>query len=267
MKTLRNLILLLSLAASSLPITTAATAPFRLTEIGITRFVRDAAGEGRVETGRLSLLGGFTRVTNTPSAFVDAVPAELLGKNLIYTEGWWAYGELGGEARANFQLADEGRPVVIRGLVYYRVEPNAEAKLDVASVINLSSRGVITPGNTPTLIGGFVIEGTAGSTRRVLLRAIGPSLTQFGVTDAASDPFLSLAKKTTTASYNGNWGERFDADAIAEVSAQVGAFPLARTSKDAALLVELTPGAYTASVFTEGNSAGGTALLEIYVLP
>jgi hypothetical protein len=267
MKSLRLLLVLFSLASGALPGASAASAPFRLFELGITRFVRDADGQGHVESGRLNALGTFTRVSTTPSAFVDFVPAELLGKNLIYTEGWFAYGQLGDDARANFQLADGGQPLSIRGLVYYRVETHEAARLAVAEVVNLSTRGRITPGTTPTLIGGFVVEGRHGVSRRVLVRAIGPSLAQFGVADAASDTFLFIEKNGQTLHFNGNWGERFDADEIASVTTQVGAFPLARASKDAALIVELPPGAYTASVVTEGGSTGGTALLEVYVLP
>lgn len=267
MKSLRVLFLFLGLAAGALSGASAASAPFRLFEIGITRFMRDSDGQGRVEKGRLTALGGFTRVSNTPSSFIDFVPTELIGKNLIYTEAWFAYGELGDEACANFQLGDGGRPVSIRGLVYYRVEPQESANLEVAHVVNLSTRGRITSGTTPTLIGGFVVEGSISTTRRVLVRAIGPSLTPFGVTDAVPDPYLFIEKNGMPIHFNGNWGERFDADEIARAAAQVGAFPLARASKDAVLLVELPAGAYTASVVTEGGSTGGTALLEVYVLP
>ncbi len=267
MKKLCVLLLLCSLATVLLPAASAASAPFRLFEIGITRFIRDAGGVGRVETGRLDALGTYTLVSSTPSPFVDAVPAELLGARLIYTEGWFAYGQLGTEALANFQLADGGRAISIRNLVYYRVEPREDAKLDVAGVINISTRGRISPGTTASLVAGFVIEGRQGLYRRVLIRAIGPSLARFGVGDAAPDPFLSVEKNGQTLYLNSNWSERFDADETEKVSAQVGAFPLPRGSKDCALVVELPPGNYTASVYTDGNTAGGTALVEVYILP
>lgn len=267
MKTLRFLLLLFSFAASGVLGASAATAPFRLFEIGITRFVRDAAGQGKVETGRLNALGSFTRVSINDSAFVDQVPPDLLGKNLIYTEGWYAYGQLGTEALANFELGNGGNPYSIRGLVYYRVEARGDSQLSVAHVINLSTRGRLTAGTAPSLIGGFVVEGQFGVSRRVLVRAIGPSLAQFNVGDAAPDPFLSIEKSGQTIYFNGNWSDRPDVADIERATTQVGAFPLTRGSKDAVLLVELSPGAYTASIFTEGSSAGGSALLEVYILP
>jgi hypothetical protein len=267
MKTLPRLLLLLSLLAGGVPALTAASTPFRLFEIAVTRFSRADNGRATLELGLLGANGQLRAVESHDIAMPPGMPEAALGKFVVSSEAWFAFQSLGAQAVSNFERVNRGLPHVIAGLPHYEVEPSPAARLDVAGVVNLSSRGLITPGNTPALVSGFVIEGAAGSTRRVLIRAIGPSLAQFGIADAAPDPFIAIYQKNTFLNFNGNWGERYDADAIAEVSAQVGAFPLARTSKDAAMLVELPPGAYTANVFTEGNAAGGTALLEIYVLP
>lgn len=242
----------------------AATGPLRLFELGATRFSRDANGAGRIENGRLDALGRFIVVTSSPTNLPAGTPDSALGRPLIFTEAWHAYGELGPQARANFRLKDDGAAVVLAGLLFYGLEPHPEARFDLGAVVNLSTRGQVAPGTASTLVGGFVIEGQA---RRVLIRAIGPGLAPLGVADALGDPFVSVQRHTTALRFNGNWSESADADEIEQAAAQVGAFPLARGSKDAAILVELSPGAYTASVFSENPAAGGTALLEIYVMP
>jgi len=264
MKVLPSLAALLGLASFITPSTSGANSPLRLFEIGVTRFVRNAEGEGRVENGRLNALGHFMLVNSSPSSFTGLVPDSVLGEPLIYTEAWFAYGQLGEDARANFPLANNGAAIALGSLLYYQVESDPDARLDVGNVVNLSTRGMVSPGTSPTLIGGFVIE---GQSRRVLIRAIGPSLAQYGVTDALANPFVTIQRRNTPIYYNGNWGANLDANEIAEAATRVGAFPLERASQDAALLVELSPGAYTASVISENPSVGGTALLEIYVIP
>jgi hypothetical protein len=263
MNSLRSLVLLLSLFASLASAASAATGPLRLFELGASRFSRDASGQGRVETGRLDTLGRFTVVVSGATDLTH-VPEAALNKPLIFTEAWHAYGQLGPEARNNFRLKDNGAPVMVGGLLHYVLEPHPEARFDVGAVVNLSTRGLVAPGATPKLIGGFVIEGQA---RRVLIRAVGPSLLPLGVDDAVGDPFVSLLHNNATLRFNGNWGASADVAEIEQAAAQVGAFPLNRASKDAAILVELQPGAYTVTVVSENPSFGGTALLEIYVMP
>jgi len=53
---------------------------------------------------------------------------------------------------------------------------------------------------------------------------------------------------------------------VASVAARVGAFPLPAGSKDAAILVSLAPGNYTALVSGAGESSG-IALVEVYEVP
>lgn len=263
MKSLRPLWFLVSLAAWLSPVAFAATSPLRLSELGVSRFSRDAGGQGRLESGRLDYLGRFIVVSNNPTDLTH-VPESALNRPLIYTEAWHAYGQLGAAARGNFRLKDNGAPVVVAGLLYFELEPNPDASHDQGTVVNLSTRGLVAPGATPKLIGGFVIEGQA---RRVLIRAVGPSLAPLGVDDAVGDPFVTLLNGNLSLRFNGNWGESLDVDEIEQAAAQVGAFPLSRASKDAAILVELQPGTYTATVVSENPSVGGTALLEIYVMP
>jgi hypothetical protein len=113
------------------------------------------------------------------------------------------------------------------------------------------------------LIPGFVVSGTGSL--RVLLRAVGPTLANFGVTGALSDPQLSLYRGTTLLATNDDWGSATNAAEIASATAQSGAFALGGGSRDAALIATLEAGPYTAIVSGVGN-ATGTALVEVYVL-
>jgi hypothetical protein len=122
---------------------------------------------------------------------------------------------------------------------------------------NLSTRGQVGTGSD-MLIAGFVVAGD--TPKQVLIRAIGPSLGDFGVTGALADPQLQLFSGNTLTSTNDNWG---GAPAISTAGNLVGAFPLAATSRDAVLLATLPPGSYTAQVSGVGG-ATGVALVELY---
>lgn len=126
--------------------------------------------------------------------------------------------------------------------------------------VNLSTRGeVAAPDNA--LIAGFVIGGT--QPRRVLIRAIGPSLAQFGVANPLVDPVLTLYRGNTVVATNDDWEISRSSAAVAATAQNIGAFALKAASLDSALLLTLAPGAYTA-VVTGANGATGTALVEVY---
>lgn len=261
---LLSLLLLIGLGAAQLANSAHAAAPFRLFELPATRFTAQPEGRARLEYGLLNTLEQF-RVTETfQVAMPPGMPAAALGKVLVSSEAWFAFQSLGPQALANFERVNNGVPHVVAGIPHYEVALRPDAISTVGKVVNLSTRGTVIRGTVPSLIGGFVIEGQA---QRVLVRAIGPGLSQFNVNGVLADPFLTIQKGNLGLHFNGGWGSRPDADEIAQTSTQVGAFPLARSSEDAALLVELPPGAYTASVVSESGNNGGEALLEIYVLP
>jgi hypothetical protein len=106
-------------------------------------------------------------------------------------------------------------------------------------------------------IGGFIITGN--DPKHVLLRAIGPSLTGFGVPDALADPVLELhgpgAFVTVT---NDNWRDTQEAEIQA-----TGMPPV--NDLEAAIDATLAPGSYTAIVRGNGNTSG-VALVEVYDL-
>lgn len=125
-------------------------------------------------------------------------------------------------------------------------------------LVNLSARAEVGAGENG-LIAGFTLTGNLP--RRMLVRAVGPGLGAFGVQGALVDPKLELFRDGVRMAENDNW----DA-ALAPTAAAVGAFALASGSRDAALLVTLLPGGYTAQV-SGVNQTTGAALVEIYEVP
>ncbi len=133
----------------------------------------------------------------------------------------------------------------------------------VAPLVNLSARATIGAGGD-ALIGGFVIGGPGA--QRLLIRAAGPTLAAFGVGGALADPALTVFRDGTPLAANDNWGTAPNAAQVTATAVQVGAFPFGFESRDAAVLVTLAPGAYSAVVSGVGG-ATGNALVELYAVP
>jgi beta-xylosidase len=131
-----------------------------------------------------------------------------------------------------------------------------------ARLINVSARSHVGTGED-VLIAGFYLSGNV--TRRLLIRAMGPSLAPYGVSGVLQDPELRLFNADRVRILeNDNWG---GSAALEAAFAQVGAFPpVANSSKDAALVVDLVPGLYTVHVAGVGDTTG-VALVEVYELP
>jgi hypothetical protein len=131
---------------------------------------------------------------------------------------------------------------------------------------NASTRTIVAP--EAALIAGFVISGTAP--QRVLIRAVGPTLgnAPFNVPGVLANPQLNLFRGATLVRTNDDWFRDPEANLIREAAAAVRAFALGAQSLDAALLVYLEPGAYTAVVSGPPNAGPnaqtGNALVEIY---
>ena len=144
----------------------------------------------------------------------------------------------------------------------YRLQTQAAAS--AGTLLNVSTRAFVGA-DDQVLIGGFVITGTAP--KQMLLRAAGPALVAFGLAGGAlADPVLDLYSGATLLQANDNWSSFTNGTAASELAAaaaQAGAFPFANGSTDAALLVTLPPGAYTAVVRGAGGLTG-TALVEAY---
>jgi len=85
------------------------------------------------------------------------------------------------------------------------------------------------------------------------------------VAGTLADPQLALYQGTTLVGVNNDWQAASDASDVVTATASAGAFALLNGSRDAALLIDLPAGAYTANVSGVGDTTG-TALVEVYVI-
>ena len=150
-----------------------------------------------------------------------------------------------------------GTGVTLAEIYDASLNPNA----DYQRLVNISSRGKVTP-DDGVLIGGFIVTGNSPKT--LLIRGIGPALTAFDITGALADPSLTIYQEGKVISTNEGWA---NSSAITTATIQTGAFTLPSGSKDAAVLITLNPGAYTAQIKSAKNASSGVALIEIYEVP
>lgn len=264
-------ILLAALSVVASVASLSAAQPFRLYEIFVERVIADTSGALIFDRGRLNAQGEFKHDIYAQISPTVKIPAEARNLNLLPFTMWPAYDALGTEALANFSLLrtdvsnlGEGGFFTFGGESYFVVNVSTKPKLDVGNLLNLSTRGAIAPGGEP-LIGGFVID---DHPRRVLVRGIGPALRGFGVTAPLANPVIRIYRQgeQSPLATNDDWGQPDKTAEIEAATTTVGAFALTRGSKDAALLIELPPGVYTAQVGS-ADATGGTALMEIYTVP
>ena len=134
---------------------------------------------------------------------------------------------------------------------------DADASSVDSKLVNISTRSFVGTGAN-IQIAGFVITGPDPKT--VLIRANGPSLAGQGVPGFLPDPDLKLFQRSSMINENQGWA----ADAtISLVASHVGAFAWSAGSADAALVVTLVPGIYTAQVSGVSGDTG-TGLIEVY---
>ncbi len=126
-----------------------------------------------------------------------------------------------------------------------------------SELFNVSTRGFVGTGDE-LMIGGFITEGGNGSTQ-VLIRAVGPSLAQFGVAGVLNDPTVALynANGVVLAS-NNNWR-----DSQQEEIAASGYAPA--SDLEPAIVASLPAGNYTEIVSGFAGTTG-VALVEVYSL-
>jgi hypothetical protein len=164
------------------------------------------------------------------------------------------------------QLRDATGQTGVGLIECYDVGSTAEfSRTDYGELLNLSLRGKVGTGDA-SLIAGFIVEDpqNLGRPLRVLVRAVGPTLSQFGVTTPLANPRLTIYNGASVAvASNDDWSTGSNAPLIATTATQAGAFTLPSGSKDSAILMDLPPGAYTAIV-TDVSGASGIALIELY---
>jgi len=160
------------------------------------------------------------------------------------------FSQLGGIAGSNFEAVDTA---------LLQIDPDSAQALQSVSadpprLANISTRMQVLTGND-VMIGGFVISGAAPKT--VVIRARGPSLVAFGITNALANPSLQLFSGQTLLAANDDWGGASNATAISAT----GFAP--SHALESAILATLAPGAYTAIVSGVGGVTG-VGIVEVF---
>src|SRR6266498_4519 len=130
---------------------------------------------------------------------------------------------------------------------------------------NISTRAFVQTVDN-VIIGGFIVEGM--QSKMVIIRAIGPELTPFGIPDPLADPTLELHDSTgALIASNDNWGTTIIGGIITsdQVTDIVDSGYAPGDVRESAMIVTLPPGNYTAIVRGVANMTG-VALVEVYDL-
>ncbi len=247
----------------------------------IANFIRD----NRITN--LAILSGdmhglaFDDGTNSDYATGGGAPITVLQAAALTSEGSFKGGPYSGGAFPGrdqygiLEVYDNGGPsVACRFLGMHATEGRKLTHIFSGSpggakehaLVNISTLARLSEGND-TIVSGFVISGAVN--RTMLVRAIGPTLSAFGVNDAVNAPVLSVYAGDRLVATNAAWGG-IDGDAVdtlTDAFDRAGAFRLLdESSKDAALVLSLPPAAYTVQV-KNGEAKSGAVLLEVYDLP
>ncbi|MFL6518737.1 MAG: kelch repeat-containing protein [Chthoniobacterales bacterium] len=182
-----------------------------------------------------------TTIFNAPHA-VDSPVGVWTGSRMIVFGGFFSFTDIyggthgfvrssGGEYCANFN------PPPVR-------------------LANIATRAFVQTGDN-VMIGGFIVTGSGP--KKVIVRAIGPSLSRFGISNALQDPVLELHDSSALLASDDNW---LDAPNKQEI-VDSGLAP--SNNLESAILISLNPGTYTAVIRGVDNGAG-TAVVEAYDL-
>lgn len=135
---------------------------------------------------------------------------------------------------------------------------------------NLSTRGTVGAGPDQGMIAGFVVGGGPRE-KKIIIRAIGPSLTMFGVSSPLRAPLLRIFDANGKPYANGFvypavvGGLTYETD-LADSLARAGAFSIPAGTRDVVMMMPFSAGNYTAQV-SSGDGTGGQVLVEIYEVP
>jgi hypothetical protein len=153
-------------------------------------------------------------------------------------------------------LAGKNNSIGVGLVEVYDLTSAADSKL-----ANISTRGFVNNGDN-VMIGGFIVGGDESAT--VMMRAIGPSLSEIGVEGALADPILELHDATgATLASNDNWKRRSNGSSQ---QAEIIATHIPPSNDlESALVQNLAPGSYTV-VVGGNNGTTGIGLVEVYHL-
>jgi len=125
-----------------------------------------------------------------------------------------------------------------------------------AKIVNISTRGFVLTGQN-VMIGGFIVTGNDPA--ELVVRAIGPSLAEFGVPTPLADPFLEIHDGNgATIQANNNWQDTQGA-ALQAIGLAPG------HDAESALLISVSPGSYT-GIVRGAEDGTGNGLVEVYKL-
>ena len=159
-------------------------------------------------------------------------------------------------------VCDSGQSVTPNN-TYGHGRVNILAAVTQTSLGNISTRSFVQTGEH-VMIGGFIVQGTGP--KRVIIRAIGPELTQYGIADALGNPRLELHNGTgALIASNDDWqttilGGIITSNQVSDIQ-NSGHAPIAVS--ESAIVANLPPGNYTAIVRGVNNTTG-VALVEVY---
>jgi minor extracellular serine protease Vpr len=242
----------------------------------------------RVQTGENVLIGGFI-ITGTGSkkviirgigpslaqffngALADPTLELFQGNTMLASNNDWKESQAEIEATGIpptndkesaivRMLAPGNYTAVLRGnggstgigvVEVYDLDQNSNSKL-----ANIASRGFVDTDNN-VMIGGLIVGPSGGASTKVVVRAIGPTLSNFGIAGALQDPTLDLVNSSgAVVRSNNNWKDSQQTEIEA-----TGLQP--SDIREAALVEVLAPGNYTAIVRGVGNTTG-VGLVEVY---
>ncbi|BET69265.1 hypothetical protein ASA1KI_41830 [Opitutales bacterium ASA1] len=222
---------------------------------------------GTLDDPRLAIFSGGTLLfANDDWHLADNATAIAAA---VTTVGAFEFLPGSADAGALVELAPGGYTVQVSGsdggtgvalVEVYEVDAPSSAP---DRLLNISTRADVGLGDA-VMIPGFVVGGTVA--RTFLIRAVGPSLSGYGVENFLSDPRLQLFAGTKAILSNDDWTDAPDAEALSDATTAVGAFELEADSADAAMLVVLMPGDYTAQA-TGADGGTGNVLVEVYEVP
>ena len=190
----------------------------------------------------------------------------VLGANDNWLSGWEAVHETGlppsdrKEAAIAATISPGSYTAIMKGyglsgttgvglLEVYDLDPTSGSRLS-----NISTRGRVKTGEN-VMIGGFIIGGDQPT--KIVVRGIGPSLAAFGIPGVLPDPVITLHDAHGPLIQNNDWRENAE---------QISATGLAPANdREAAVVVTLAPGNYTA-ILQDSGGASGVGLIEIYNL-
>lgn len=130
---------------------------------------------------------------------------------------------------------------------------------------NVSTRLPVGTGDN-VLIEGFIVLGPGGSIKKIMVRALGPFLSQFGVTDALANPTLEIRDASDALiATNNNWrNTELGGIITGDQSVEIEGSGLAPANDlESAIIANLSPGSYTAVVRGVGNTTG-TGIVDAF---